>query len=123
MTSTQKQQERKSQSVHTDVPDHIVAQRLRALGEANRIRHARSQFKRDLKAGRTSIRDILLEPPESIKTMKIFELILACPKYGRNKVSKVLKHCQISPAKTVSELTERQRMELASQLKSYKFSN
>ena len=62
-----------------------------ALQRANEIRTRRAQLKRDLKAGRASIHDLLLEPPEYVETAKVFDMLLAVPKYGRVKVNKVLR--------------------------------
>lgn len=90
---------------------------MTALGEANRIRTERAQLKRDLKAGRKSIHDILLEPPEWVETMKVFDALLACPKYGRVKVNKVLQQCRVSPSKTIGGLSNRQRTEVVSMLR------
>jgi len=88
-----------------------------ALQRANSIRTARAQLKRDLKAGRMSIHDLLLEPPEFIETAKVFDMLLAVPKYGRVKVNKILQTCRISPSKTIGGLSERQRTELVSMLR------
>lgn len=98
-------------------PDRSLVQRMTALGEANRIRTERAQLKRDLKAGRKSIHDILLEPPEWVETMKVFDALLACPKYGRVKVNKVLQQCRVSPSKTIGGLSNRQRTEVVSMLR------
>ena len=83
-----------------------------ALQRANDIRTRRAQLKRDLKGGRRSIHDLLLEPPEYVETAKVFDMLLAVPKYGRVKVNKVLAQCRISPSKTIGGLSERQRGEL-----------
>ena len=84
---------------------------------ANDIRTRRAQLKRDLKAGRTSIHDLLLEPPEYVETAKVFDMLLAVPKYGRVKVNKVLVNCRISPSKTIGGLSQRQRTELVGVLR------
>jgi hypothetical protein len=55
---------------------------------------------------------LLLDPPEYIETAKVFDMLLAVPKYGRVKVNKVLTQCRISPSKTIGGLSERQRDEL-----------
>ena len=68
-----------------------------ALARANEIRSQRAQLKRDLKAGRHSIQQLLLDPPEYLETAKVFDMLLAVPKYGRVKVNKILTHCRISP--------------------------
>lgn len=102
---------------HSAAPERSLTQRLDALGRANVVRTRRAQLKRDLKAGRTSIHTLLLEPPEYIETAKVFDMLLAVPKYGRVKVNKVLTQCRISPSKTIGGLSERQRDELVKLLR------
>ena len=88
-----------------------------ALQRANEIRTKRAQLKRDLKGGRTSIHDLLSDPPDYLETAKVFDMLLAVPKYGRVKVNKILVQCRISPSKTIGGLSERQRTELVSMLR------
>ena len=90
---------------------------MEALQRANHIRTRRAKLKRDLKAGRQPIDDLLLAPPEYLETAKVFDLMLAVPKYGRVKVNKILSQCKISPSKTVGGLSERQRRELVAFLR------
>ena len=96
----------------TVAPERSYVQRMEALQRANDIRSRRAQLKRDLKAGRQPIDELLLAPPEYLETAKVFDLLLAVPKYGRVKVNKILTQCKISPSKTVGGLSERQRREL-----------
>ena len=93
-------------------PERSLNQRMDALARANQIRTRRAQLKRDLKSGRLSIQTLLLNPPEYVETAKVFDMLLAVPKYGRVKVNKILAHCRISPSKTIGGLSERQRSEL-----------
>jgi hypothetical protein len=88
-----------------------------ALQRANEIRTKRAQLKRDLKGGRTSIHDLLSNPPDYLETAKVFDMLLAVPKYGRVKVNKILVQCRISPSKTIGGLSQRQRDELVSLLR------
>ncbi len=88
-----------------------------ALGRANDIRSRRADLKRDLRAGQQRIDSLLLDPPDWLLTAKVFELLLAVPKYGRVKANRVLTQCRISPSKTFGGLSERQRKELASSLR------
>ena len=87
------------------------------MDRANDIRTRRAQLKRDLRAGRAQIFGLLLDPPDFIQTAKVFDLLLAVPKYGRVKVNRVLTQCRISPSKTIGGLSERQRTELVSFLR------
>src|SRR5437588_13042193 len=96
----------------TVAPERSYVQRMEALARANDIRSRRAQLKRDLKAGRQPIDELLRNPPEYLATAKVFDLLLAVPKYGRVKVNKILSQCKISPSKTVGGLSERQRTEL-----------
>jgi hypothetical protein len=91
-TSTVSSQQGSLQQRMHDVPERSVAQRM--------------------KGGRKSIYDLLRNPPDYIETMKLFDLMLAQPKFGRVKVNKVLVNCRISPSKTIGGLSERQRHEI-----------
>jgi hypothetical protein len=90
---------------------------MEALQRANQIRTRRAQLKRDLRAGRASVHQLLLEPPDWVETAKVFDMLLAVPKYGRVKVNKILQQCRISPSKTIGGLSERQRAELVGLLR------
>ena len=98
-------------------PERSLAQRMDALQRANEIRSKRAQLKRDLKGSRTSIHTLLLDPPEWVETAKVFDMLLAVPKYGRVKVNKILAQCRISPSKTIGGLSQRQRTELVQLLR------
>ena len=98
-------------------PERSLNQRMDALARANQIRIKRAQLKRDLKSGRLSIHALLLNPPEYVETAKVFDMLLAVPKYGRVKVNKILAHSRIAPSKTIGGLSERQRSELTSLLR------
>jgi len=101
----------------TAAPERSLNQRMDALARANQIRTRRAQLKRDLKSGRLSIQTLLQNPPEYVETAKVFDMLLAVPKYGRVKVNKILVLCRISPSKTIGGLSERQRSELVSLLR------
>jgi hypothetical protein len=102
---------------HSVAPERSLMQRMDALQRANEIRTRRAQLKRDLKGGRVSVQTLLLDPPEYVLTAKVFDMLLAVPKYGRVKANKVLQQCRISPSKTIGGLSQRQRTELVSQLR------
>jgi hypothetical protein len=93
-------------------PERSLDQRMEALRRANQIRSRRAQLKRDLKAGRTSIGQIIAEPPDYVLTAKVFDMLMAVPKYGKVKATRFLNHCRISQGKTMGGLSERQRNEL-----------
>ena len=85
---------------------------LEALRRANDIRVKRAQLKKDLKSGEVSIEQILRDPPEFVSTAKVFDMLMAVPKFGRVKAARLLNTCRISQSKTVGGLSDRQRQEL-----------
>ncbi len=98
-------------------PERSHTQRMDALERANDIRTRRARLKKDLKAGRVGIHELLLDPPEYLQTAKVFDLVMAVPKYGRVKVNRLFTHCRISPSKTFDGLSQRQRNELVDYLR------
>ena len=90
-------------------PVRSLDQRMEALKRANDIRVKRAQLKKDLKSGAISIEQILSEPPEFVSTAKVFDMLMAVPKFGRVKAARLLNQCRISQSKTVGGLSDRQR--------------
>ena len=70
---------KKKSSPRTSTPERSLDQRMAALERANGIRSARAQLKRDLKAGRVKITELLAKPPEYVLTAKVFDMLLAVP--------------------------------------------
>jgi hypothetical protein len=101
---------------HSATPERSLDQRMAALELANEARVLRAQLKRDLKAGKASIGELLLDPPAFLQTAKVFDMLLALPKVGRVKAAKVMNDCRVSPSKTFCGLSDRQRAELAERL-------
>src|SRR6185312_6438734 len=93
-------------------PIRSLDQRMEALKRANDIRVKRAQLKKDLKSGDASIEQILRDPPEFVSTAKVFDMLMAVPKFGRVKAARLLNQCRISQSKTVGGLSDRQRHEL-----------
>lgn len=93
-------------------PERSLDQRMEALRRANDIRVRRARLKKDLKDGSVEIERILSNPPEYVSTAKVFDILMAVPKFGRVKASRFLNQCRISQAKTVGGLSDRQRAEL-----------
>ena len=101
-----------SRQTQAQAPLRSLDQRMDALRRANEIRVRRAQLKKDLKDGRVSIEEILSDPPEYVSTAKVFDMLMAVPKFGRVKAARFLNTCRISQSKTVGGLSERQRAEL-----------
>ena len=110
---------RAMQSAKTQVqaPVRSLDQRMDALRRANEIRVRRAQLKKDLKNGSARIEEILRSPPAYVETAKVFDMLMAVPKFGRVKAARFLNQCRISQSKTVGGLSDRQRAELVGLLR------
>lgn len=95
------------------VPERSLQQRLDSLAIANQVRTRRARIKRDIKAGRRSIYDVLRSADPSLQTAAILDLVLCIPKVGRVKAMSALNTARVSPTRTLGALTARQRLELA----------
>jgi hypothetical protein len=93
-------------------PERSLDQRLDALARANEVRSPRAALKADLKRGAVDVCSILTEPPEYMLTAKVIDVLMAAPKRGRIKSTRIMEQCRISPSKTVGGLSERQRSAL-----------
>jgi hypothetical protein len=97
---------------HAQAPVRSLDQRMEAHRRATDNPVRRAQLKKDLKDGMVHIEAILLDPPEYVSTAKVFDKLMAVPKFGRVKAARLLNQCRISQSKTVGGLSERQRGEL-----------
>jgi len=77
---------------------------MRALQHANEIRSGRARLKRELALARVQIEEIIARPPESAKTAKVYDLLLALPKIGPAKATRCLTHCRIAPSIAAVEM-------------------
>ena len=100
-----------SSKTQAQAPLRSLDQRMEALA---RKRHPgqRAKLKKDLKDGRVRVETILRNPPDYVETAKVFDILMAVPKFGRVKAARFLNQARISQAKTVGGLSERQRAEL-----------
>lgn len=93
-------------------PTRSLDQRMDALTRANQVRTQRAALKADLKRGTVNIRGVLAAPPDYLLTAKVIDVLMAAPKCGRVKSTRIMDLCRISSSKTVGGLSERQRNEL-----------
>lgn len=84
-------------------------QYMRALDRANKVRLERAALKRDVKAGRKTVAQVLESPPECALNMTITDLLLAQPRWGRTRIVKLLRDVPVSEMKMVGQMTRRQR--------------
>ena len=94
------------------VPGRSREQRLRALEQANEVRTARAELKKELASGKIELAQILAQPPACARTARVRDLLLVLPKIGSVKAGQILARCGIAHSKTLAGLSERQRTEL-----------
>jgi S13-like protein len=83
-----------------------------ALMQANEVRSARASLKRDLREGKLRLEQILASEPRCVSSAKVFDLLLAVPKFGPVRAARLLGHVRVSQTKTVGALSDRQRTSL-----------
>lgn len=94
-----------------------VEQRERALAEANRRRYARAALKRQLKIDPGLMFDVLEDPPDYVLTAELEELFKALPRFGPERVGRLVNGCGMSVHKKMGSLTVRQRGLLSVELR------
>jgi hypothetical protein len=90
-----------------------AAQHMRALAQANRVRLARAELKRQVSEGETSVGEIVLECPWEAESMTIADLLMSQHRWGRTRCRRFLGSIPMSETKTIGSMTDRQRRELA----------
>jgi hypothetical protein len=89
---------------------------MRALAQANRVRLARAELKRQVADGEISVSEIVLECPWEAESMAIADLLMSQHRWGRTRCRRFLAAIPMSETKTIGTMTERQRHALASLL-------
>jgi hypothetical protein len=93
-----------------------VPQHMKALKQANRVRLARAELKRQVAEGEASVADIVLKCPWEAESMEIGDLLMCQHRWGRSRCRRFLTPIPMAETKTIGSMTERQREELASRL-------
>jgi hypothetical protein len=93
-----------------------AAQHLRALAQANRVRLARAELKRQVAEGETTVSDVVLACPWEAESMTISDLLMSQHRWGRTRCRRFLAAIPMSETKTVGSMTDRQRRALAAML-------
>jgi hypothetical protein len=93
-----------------------AAQHMRALAQANRVRLARAELKRQVADGEASVADVVLECPWEAESMTISDLLMSQHRWGRTRCRRFLASIPMSETKTIGSMTDRQRRALASTL-------
>jgi hypothetical protein len=89
---------------------------MRALAQANRVRLARAELKRQVAEGETTVGDVVLNCPWEAESMAISDLLMSQHRWGRTRCRRFLSSIPMSETKTIGSMTERQRNALAAML-------
>lgn len=99
----------------------VVNQRLSALDAANAVRFECAAIKREVRALRTN--PALLQVAEGLEAgslpgaMRLWDLLLAVPRYGEIKAGRLLGRHMIGTRRRLADLTVRQRVALGRDLR------
>ena len=91
-------------------------QHMRALAQANRVRLARAELKRQVAEGDATVADIVLQCPWEAERMAIADLLVSQHRWGRERCRRFLQPMKMSETKTIGSMTQRQREELVQRL-------
>jgi hypothetical protein len=91
-------------------------QHLRALAQANRVRLARAELKRQVADGEASVAEVVTNCPWEAASMPIGDLLMSQHRWGRHRCRKFLTSIPMLETKTIGSMTERQRREVATRL-------
>src|SRR3954462_8701541 len=90
-------------------------QHMRALAQANRVRLARAELKRQVADGELDVAAVVLECPWEAESMTIADLLMSQHRWGRTRCRRFLASIPMLETKTVGSMTDRQRHALAGQ--------
>src|SRR4051794_3573165 len=89
---------------------------MRALEQANRVRLARAELKRQVAEGDTTAAEVVLTCPWEADSMPIGDLLMSQHRWGRTRRHRFLSPLRMSETKPIGSMTQRQREELAARL-------
>ena len=93
-----------------------VSQQLRALDQANQVRLARADLKRQVGAGAVTVQEVVEDCPWQAETMSLSELLMSQRRWGRMRCRRLLLAVEVPENKRIGTLTERQRRALVAAL-------
>ena len=87
-------------------------QHLRALEQANRVRLARAELKRQVASQETAAAAVVLECPWEAASMELSDLLMSQRRWGRARCRRLLLSLGLPENKHIGTLTPRQRRAL-----------
>ena len=99
-----------------DATATAAPQHMRALEQANRVRLARAELKRQVAEGMRTVADIVAECPWEADSMTIADLLMSQHRWGRTRCRRFLASIPMAETKTIGSMTDRQRTTLTARL-------
>src|SRR4051812_44001071 len=96
----------------TATMDAAAPQHLKALEQANRVRLARAELKRQVAANETTAADVVLGCPWEASSMELSDLLMSQRRWGRARCRRLLLSLGLPENKHIGTLTPRQRRAL-----------
>lgn len=96
----------------TEEPQH-----MQALALANHKRIARAAIKRDIRAGRASVIEIIRNSPPELDKMTLCEVLRCQHRWGNVRAIRFLNELAISERRPLGQLTDRQKLVLSDALR------
>ena len=84
-------------------------QHMQALAQANKVRLARAELKRQVADGELSVADVVLDCPWESESMTIADLLMSQHRWGRTRCRRFLMQVPMNETKTIGSMTDRQR--------------
>ena len=91
-------------------------QHMRALEQANRVRLARAELKRQIADGGRTVADVVADCPWEAESMTIADLLMSQHRWGRTRCRRFLASVPMTETKTIGSMTDRQRATLSARL-------
>jgi hypothetical protein len=89
---------------------------MRALEQANRVRLARAELKRQVAEGARTVAEVVADCPWEAESMTIADLLMSQHRWGRTRCRRFLASLQMSENKSIGTMTDRQRETLTARL-------
>lgn len=91
-------------------------QHLKALEQANRVRLARAELKRQIAADEVTAAEVVLECPWEADSMELSDLLMSQRRWGRARCRRLLLSLGLPENKQIGTMTLRQRRALVAVL-------
>lgn len=99
------------------IPQLSAEERSKALAKAQQIRSQRMEVRKQLKAGKLSLADVLNNPENEVYAkMRVKYLLESLPQVGKITAAKLMEEIGIDEARRVQGLGSRQKAQLLEKL-------